>query len=145
MEPRSAVSTGSDAGRELAAFLLRDGTGGPNSAVNGHLAEVLWRHSGDVFPDAASFRSAFDRFEAFLSLHCCYWKSLLPDSHVLIPPGSFVSRPGEHQRWLAGIRGSLSDLGAESPFVRSRIFGLTVSECREALALLEQRTASWRY
>ncbi len=145
VQPRSAVARESDAGRELGAHFLREGTGFQDFAVNAHLREVLWRHFGDVFPDATSCTSAFERFEALLSLHCCYCKGHLPDSYVVVPPGSFVRRPDEHQRWLVGIRSSLSDGGAESPIVRSRLFGRTVEECLAALDLLEEQTASWGY
>ena len=139
---------GSVAGWELAAWFLGGGLeGGGRRAlsINQWMFETLWPHAREVVSGESEYSVVFDRLEVLLALHCSYRKRSSPESFVVVPPGLFVFRPENHQRWLQEIRGSLSERREESPFVTAKLFGETVEECEGALTLLEELVPTWAY
>ena len=101
--------------------------------LNDWLHDVLRQHARRVIPNDDEYTLVFDKLEILMALGYAYrgfsgW----------VPQGAFVYRNENRNRILQEIEKSLSELTNESPFVRSGIFGETVEDCRQNLAVFKE-------
>ena len=102
--------------------------------LNNWIHGVLREHTTSIIPNDLRYSSVFDKLEILMALSFAYHeKRRLESRRYWAPPGAFVYRDQNRQRTLREIEESLSTLQDESPFVESRIFGVTAENCRQSL------------
>ena len=103
--------------------------------LNEWIYEAIRPHIERVMPDGNRYRFIFDKFEILMALNFAYHQS---QNRYWTVPGAFVYQDESRNRILQEIRGSLTSLKNESPFVTTDIFGPTAERCRQGLKNLEE-------
>ena len=131
-------------------------TSGAGEALEGmekhHVPFSDWLHQAlreavrGIIPDDERYTLIFDKFEMLIALACAHrGKQTMGGCwpHV----GAFCYRQSSRNRIAQEIQGSLNDEENNSPFVKNKIFGETVDECRIGLAELDKFISStwWGY
>ena len=101
--------------------------------LNDWLHDVLRQHARRVIPDDDEYTLVFDKLEILIAFGYGYRRSFR-----WVPQGAFVYRDENRNRILQEIEKSLSELTNESPYVRSGIFGETVEDCSQSLAVFKE-------
>ena len=96
---------------------------------------ALREASKRVIPEDDEYVLVFDRLEARMALGYAYHRVL---HGYWAPAGAFAYRRHDQPRVLAHFKDSMSELGSDSPYVKSGRFGDSQQECSEALAKLEE-------
>ncbi len=116
------------------AMRILEGMDSRRVPLNDWLHGALRQHARRVIPDDDEYTLVFDKLEILMALGYAYrgftgwW----------VPPGAFVYREENRNRVLQEIEKSLSELTNASPFVRSGIFGETIKDCRQHLAIFKE-------
>ncbi|MGZ8982341.1 MAG: SIR2 family protein [Methylotenera sp.] len=116
---------------------LLEGMSNRHLPLNDWLHNTLFDYLGEVFPSGDAFTIAFDRVEVLLAL--AFGKhGERSFQKTWRPPGCFGFRRENMNLIIAEITNSLTVLDAESPFVKSNLFGDTVGECNEQLSIFSE-------
>ena len=114
-------------------------------ALNDWMFRELRKPSRSILPGDSAYERAFDELEMLLALSGA---TRMP-RFTMVPgvewhlPGCYVYRGGptrgaKTSRTLDEIDKSIAEEGDSSPYVRSRIFGTTATNCRERLLALRK-------
>ena len=111
--------------------------------LNDWLHQALRPFAKRVIGDDARYDHAFDKFEMLMALNCLAQGTRLGPR---APLGRFVFRDRSASRVRGEIEDSISNQGAESPFVKFEICGDTVEACKRNLQTLYDfaRSIRWR-
>ena len=112
------------------AMRILEGMEGRFAPLNDWIHGVLREHTTSIIPNDLRYSSVFDKLEILMALSFAYHEKRLESVGYWAPPGAFGYRNQNRQRILQEIEESLSTLQDESPFVESRIFGVTAEICR---------------
>ena len=115
------------------AMRILEGMESKYAPLNDWIHGVLRDHTASILPNDLRYSLVFDRLEILMALSFAYYKKRLESAWYWAPPGAFGYRDQNRQRTLREIEESLSTLQDESPFVESRIFGVTAENCRQSL------------
>lgn len=96
------------------------------------LHNALRQHAKRVVPDDDKYALVFDKLEILIALG--YAHHGVSD---WVPMGMFIHRSGNKNRILQEFEKSISELGEQSPFVKSDIFGETVEQCSQSLEVFK--------
>lgn len=140
LPPICLFSSGNDVGKLLVG---REERAWPFSDW---LYDKMREPSRRVIYDDSRYEASFDKWEILLALACGF-SSIAPGERYWVPPGRFSYRKRSVDAVLGEIGGSLDLSGNASDFVKSGIFGSTVSECKAQLArfteFAQQQNARW--
>ena len=100
--------------------------------LNDWIHDTLRSHAERIIPDDDRYTLVFDKLEILIALNYAHKTNLPPGSNHA-SPGAFEYRYINRDRIFQEIEESLSTLKAESPYVKSRIFGETFEECQQGL------------
>ena len=117
-----------------------DGISSHYFALNYWIFQELRNPFLPILPADSAYERAFDELEVLLALCSADRTRPSMEDHL---PGCYVNRSGRaHEdkthRILDEIHKSIAAEGDSSPYVASRIFGTTPSECRERLSALTE-------
>ena len=115
------------------AMRILEGMERKYAPLNDWIHGVLRDHTTSILPNDLRYSLVFDRLEILMALSFGYYEKRLESAWYWAPPGAFGYRDQNRQRTLREIEESLSTLQDESPFVESRIFGVTAENCRQSL------------
>ena len=105
--------------------------------LNDWIHDTLRPHAERIIPGDDRYTLVFDKLEILIALN--YAHKAKPSSEPYwAPPGAFGYRSTNRSRILQEIEESLSTLKADSPYVKSGIFGDTAEECQQGLEDLKQ-------
>ena len=115
---------------------LLEGMESSYAPVNDWVHGVLMVPFQRLIADESRYSYAFDKLEILVSLG---YQHLNKSRKDWFPMGAFIYRHENGKRVLAEISASISDLGHDSPFVESGIFGSSPEECSALLERFETR------
>ena len=114
---------------------LLEGMDGRYTPLNDWLHDTLFNCLGEYFSSSDEFTLAFDTVEIFLAL--AFGKHSIGNAKMTpkwFPPGCYCYRYDDNQEpIITEINNSLNMFEAESPYVKSSLFGDSADECREQL------------
>lgn len=110
--------------------------------LNDWLHQILRPFVKRVITDDARYDHAFDKFEMLMALNFIAQDT---GTRPSAPLGRFVFRERSAIRIRGEIADSLSNLGAESPFIKHGICGDTVDACEQNLQTLNDFARSIRW
>jgi hypothetical protein len=115
---------------------LLEGRDRRHAPLNEWLADHLWNEFGDEFDSRSDFDVRFDWVEVVLAIanHKLCPPVFNADFH---PPGCYGYRTANRERVVQGMTASLESDGERSAYVRSRLFGGTALEVRQAIGEFE--------
>lgn len=112
--------------------------------LQNHLEELLWPLLKSHFPSEAMFHLTFDKFEILAALS--YAKPAIEEGESYWTlPGSYGWRRENRQRIFTEIHNSLMTLNDNSPFVTSRLVGISAEHGLRNLDELEQFVPHFRW
>ncbi len=107
--------------------------------LNDWMQETLRPYTESIISADKRYTLVFDKLEILMALSCAYQESRISSqASYWVPLGAFVYRGENRIRIPKEIKESLAEMGNESPFVMSKIFGETAEHCAQALKALEQ-------
>ena len=109
--------------------------------LNDWLHQTLRPFAKRAIPDDARYDHAFNKFEMLVALNYIAQDA---KNRTWVPLGSFVFQDRSSRRVRKEIVDSISDQGAESPFVKHGICGDTVEACERNLQALNDFANSIR-
>ncbi len=126
--PAYCISNTDSWGKQL------EGMENSQTPINDWLHDSLLNSLGEYFPSSDTFTLAFDTIEIFLSLAFRKYRNGNHRQKLdWFPLGCYGYRYENQESIISEITNSLDELEAESPYVKSRLFGDSVEECREQL------------
>lgn len=127
---------------------LLEGMDRRRAPLNDWLHDLLKGSIRNHFPSSSAFTMAFDKLEILLALGNIF-QAKRSEAWNWAPPGCYGYRSDNTRRVLEEIRTSLQTEAEASPYVASRIFGSSLTECLASLDLFEKfltgLAREWRF
>ena len=117
---------------------MLEGMGSQLAPLNDWIHQTLRPYAERIIPDENRYTLVFDKLEILMALNFAH-KAKGPEGSGRPPPGTFGYRRDNRSRIFQEIEESLLSKRAESPYVKSGIFGENLAlECQQGVEALRQ-------